>query len=150
MSFAEFPGPKPDGVTDHSRLRSLAVGNPHPQYALEAHEHDHSHDTTHDHDADYSATGHGHDYVSSSAAGVVIHGGSTTGVTSLGGDLTINYPDMSTVTALVPANGDAGVGGFYVAVVSKGTTSGVVRCFDSAGAPLVSTNVRIDWVVMGT
>ena len=88
--------------------------------------------------------------VSSSPAGQVIYGGSTTGTTSLGGDLTINYPDMSTVTSFVPANGDASVGGFYVAVTSKGATSGVVRCFDSAGAPLVSTLVRIDWIVMGT
>ena len=150
MSFADFGVARGAQIPEHGRLRGLEVGNPHPQYQVagEYQPAGEYADSVHTHD--YAATAHTHDYVSSSAAGVVIHGGSTTGVTSLGGDLTINYPDMSTVTAFVPANGDAGVGGFYVAVVSKGTTSGVVRCFDSAGAPLVSTNVRIDWVVMGT
>lgn len=130
------------GVTQatHGRLRGREDADAHPQYSL----------TAHGHDEDYSASGHAHDYVSSSAAGVVVHGGSTVGTTSPGGDLTIDYPDMSTVTAFVPANGDGGIGGYYVAVITKGTTSGVVRCFDSAGAPFASALVRIDWIVMGT
>ena len=86
----------------------------------------------------------------SSSAGVVIYSGSTVDTTSLGGDVTINYPDMSTVTSFVAVNGDTSAARFWTEIASKGTTSGVVRCLDPAGAALVSTLVRIDWIVTGT
>jgi hypothetical protein len=48
MSFAEIPNSRAT-IPDHGRLRGLAVGNPHPQYAPAGHGHDDLAGLAHDH-----------------------------------------------------------------------------------------------------